>query len=64
LKALKALLLILATRLRRFLRLALEKPLTLFLIPPPRRIGGLNLLLVLVPSKETVDTDPPTAEET
>jgi hypothetical protein len=35
---------------------------TPYLIPPPRRIGGLNWLLVLVSSKESVDTDPPTAE--
>jgi hypothetical protein len=38
LKALKALLLMLARRSRRFLRLALEKPLTLSLVPPPRRL--------------------------
>jgi hypothetical protein len=34
--------LILARRLKRFLRLALEKPLTLSLMPPPRRVGGLQ----------------------
>jgi hypothetical protein len=64
LKALNALLLILARRLRRFLRLVLEKPLTLALISPPRRIGGLQWLLGVVSSKERVDTDPPTEEET
>jgi hypothetical protein len=36
LKALKALLLMLARRLRRFVRLSLEKPLILSLIPPPQ----------------------------
>jgi hypothetical protein len=36
LKALNAALLMLARRLRRFVRLALEKPLTLSLMPPPR----------------------------
>jgi hypothetical protein len=35
----------LARRLRRFLRLLQEKPLTLSLIPPPRRIGGLPSFL-------------------
>jgi len=40
--ALKALLLMLARCLRRFLRLALEKPLILSLVPPPRHIGGLQ----------------------
>jgi len=64
LKALKALLLMLARRLRRFLRLSLEKPLTLSLMPPLRRLLGLSRLLVLASSKESVDTDPPTAEET
>jgi hypothetical protein len=63
LKALKAPLLRLAKRLRRFLRLVLEKPLILSLIPPPRRVGGLSWLLVLVSSKDSMDTDPPTAEE-
>src|SRR5918992_988000 len=60
LNALKASLLMLARRLRRFLRLSLEKPLTLSLMPLPRRIGGLSWLLVLVSSKESVDTDPST----
>jgi hypothetical protein len=64
LKALNALLLILARRLRRFLRLALVKPLTLSLMPPPRRVGALQWLLGVVSSKESVDTDPPTEEET
>jgi hypothetical protein len=54
----------LARRLRKFLRLALEKPFTLALIPPPRRIGGLQWLLGVVSWKERVDTDPPTEEET
>jgi hypothetical protein len=62
LKVRKALLLILASRLSRFLRLVLEKPLTLSLIPPPQRTGGLRRFLVMVSSKERVDTDPPTAE--
>jgi hypothetical protein len=64
LKALNAALLMLARRLRRFLRLSLEKPLTLSLMPSLRRLLGLSPLLVLVSSKESVDTDPPTAEET
>ena len=64
LKALKALLLMLARRLRRFVRLSLEKPLILSLIPPPQCLGGLSRLLFLLSSKESVDTDPPTAEET
>jgi hypothetical protein len=38
LKALKASLLMLARRLRRFLRLSLEKPLTLSRMPPLRRL--------------------------
>jgi hypothetical protein len=38
----KALRLILARRLRRFLRLVLENPFTLALMPPPRRVGGLQ----------------------
>jgi len=64
LKALNALLLMLARRLRRFLRLALEKPFTLSLMPPPRRVGGRKYLLVEVSSKESVDSEPPTEEET
>ena len=64
LKALKALRLVLARRLRRFLRLALEKPLTLSLMPLPRCLLGLSRFLVVVSSKERVDTDPPTEEET
>jgi len=64
LKALKAPLLMLARCLRRFLRLALEKPLTLSLVPPPRCLRGLRRLLVLVSSKESVDTDPPMEEDT
>jgi hypothetical protein len=64
LKALNAILLILARRLRRFLRLALVKPLTLSLIPPPRRVGALQWLLGVVFWKERVDTDPPIEEET
>ena len=64
LKALKALLLMLARRLRRFVRLSLEKPLILSLIPPPQYLGGLSRLLFLLSSKESVNTDPPTAEET
>jgi hypothetical protein len=63
LKALNASLLMLARRLRRFLRLTLEKPFTLSLIPPPRRVGGLRRLLALVSLKESVDRDPPTEEE-
>jgi hypothetical protein len=63
LKALKEVLLMLARRLRRFLRLVLEKPLTLSLMPPPQFVRGLQLFLV-VSSKERVDTDPPTEEET
>ena len=53
LKVLKALLLMLARRLRRFLRLVLEKPLTLSLMPPLRRLLGLSWLLVVVSSKES-----------
>jgi hypothetical protein len=64
LEALKEVLLMLARRLRRFLRLALEKPLILSLMPPPQRVGGLPRLLVVVSSKESVDRDPPTEEET
>jgi hypothetical protein len=56
--------LMLARRLRRFVRLTLEKPFTLSLIPPPRRVGGLRRLLALVFSKERVDREPPTEEET
>ena len=63
-KALNALLLMLARRLRRFLRLVLEKPLTLSLVPPPRRLLGLSRFLIVVSSKESVDTDPPTEQET
>jgi len=63
LNALKALLLMLARCLRRFLRLALEKPFTLSLIPPPRHVGGLSRFLVVVFSKERVDTDPPAEED-
>jgi hypothetical protein len=64
LKALNALLLKLARRLRRFLRLALEKPLTLSLMPPPGCLGGLSRFLDVVSSNESVDTDPPTEEVT
>jgi hypothetical protein len=64
LEGLECALLMLARRLRRFVRLVLEKPLTLSLMPPLRRLLGLRRLLVLVSSKESVDTDPPTAEET
>jgi hypothetical protein len=63
LKALNASLLMLARRLRRFVRLSLEKPLTLSLVPP-RRLLGLSWFLIVVFSKESVDTDPPTEEET
>jgi hypothetical protein len=42
LKSLKALRLMLATRRRRFLRLDLDKPLTLSLMPPPPLVGGLQ----------------------
>jgi hypothetical protein len=50
--------LMLAKQSRRFLRLALEKPLTLSLVPPPRRSLGLSRFFVVVFSKESVDTDP------
>jgi len=63
LKALKALLLMLARRLRRFLRLGLEKPLTFSLIPPPQRLLGLSRFLVVASSIESVDNEPPTADE-
>jgi hypothetical protein len=43
LNALKALLLMLARRLRRFLRLDLEKSLTLSLMPPGRLCGDTKL---------------------
>jgi hypothetical protein len=62
LNALKALLLMLARRLSRFLRLALKKPFTLPLMPPPRRLGGVRWFLVLF--EESSEMDPPTAEET
>jgi len=48
---------------RRFVRLALEKPLTLSLTPPPRGLLGLSRLLIMLFSKESVDADPPTEEE-
>jgi hypothetical protein len=64
LKVLNAVLLMLARRSRRFLRLAQEKPLTLSLLPPPRRLLGLSRFLIVVSSKESVETDPPTEEET
>jgi hypothetical protein len=56
--------LMLARRLRRFLRLSLEKPLTLALMPLPQRVGGLQRCLDVLSSKESVDTDPPTEEKT
>ena len=64
LKALKAVLLILAMRLRRFLRLAPENPFIFPLVPPPRLLRGSTRFLLLSSLKETRDTDPPTAEDT
>lgn len=64
LEALKVLRLMLARHLRRFLRLTLEKPFTDPLIPQLWALEGLTPQSRVSSWKETVERDPPTAEET